>query len=170
MNLKDYKQVSVIYTTTDDSIFYVDNPNGSMFRTSDVIDTIVEQYSKKRIIILEGEDPLPNDIGFKEIIDKYKKTTTFFMREYADEYEDADVHPITFGFPKEKICFDSVIKNHLMCPIIPGNYDSYITDNELLYYKTIQQSQFTVSGGAQGYDCMRHYDIIFNKSYIKYII
>ena len=28
MNLKDYKQVSVIYTTTDDSIFYVDNPNG----------------------------------------------------------------------------------------------------------------------------------------------
>ena len=28
MNLKDYKQVSVIYSTTDDSIFYGDNEDG----------------------------------------------------------------------------------------------------------------------------------------------
>ena len=28
MNLKDYKQVSVIYSTTDDMIFYVDNKDG----------------------------------------------------------------------------------------------------------------------------------------------
>ena len=27
MNLKDYKQVSSIYTTTDDSIFYIDEEN-----------------------------------------------------------------------------------------------------------------------------------------------
>ena len=28
MNLKDYKQLSVIYSTADDSIFYVDNKDG----------------------------------------------------------------------------------------------------------------------------------------------
>ena len=136
-----------------------------MFDTMEILDDIIKQYPKNRIVILESEDILPNNIGFKDIMDKYKKNTTFFMREYEDRYEDVDVHPITFGFPKEKICFESVTKNHLMCPIIPGKRDSYIMGNELLYYKTIQESYFTTTTMKAGWDCMRHYEIIFNKSF-----
>ena len=141
------------------------NPNGSMFNTMEILDDIIKQYPKNRIVLLEGEDTLPDNVGFGDLIDKYKKTTTFFMRECSEKYEDVDVHPITFGFPKEKICFNPVQKTHSMCPIIPGKIDSYVMNNETLYYKTLQQSHFALTTAKAGWDCMRHYEIIFNKSF-----
>ena len=52
MNLKDYKQVSIIYSTVDDSIFYVSDKNKSFWKG----DVRVKQIQR---MILRGSGIFP---------------------------------------------------------------------------------------------------------------
>jgi hypothetical protein len=74
--------------------------------------------------------------------------------------------PISFSIPEEKIChtFDLTIKNKIEAyvkPLIDRN-QSYIYNKEEDYYNDLKTSYFALTHKRNGWDCLRHYEILAN--------
>jgi hypothetical protein len=72
------------------------------------------------------------------------------------------VFPITFSIPKEKIVDSIPNKTRILAKIIPGKLSTYIYDKEKDYYDDYRQSLFAITTRKNGWDCLRHYEIIAN--------
>jgi hypothetical protein len=70
--------------------------------------------------------------------------------------------PITFSMPSNKILDKIPKKIRILSPLIPGNLNTYIYNNEDDYYKQYQESLFAITHKKGGWDCMRHYEIMAN--------
>jgi len=118
-------------------------------------EVIFENYDKKRIIILDGNDSfyVDNNLFGKGII---------FKRELVNDHPD--VYPIGFGFPKEKIQ-KPLIKIRKDSIVKPSGRDfqcnaNYIYHIEQDYYNDYNQSLFGDTTKKAGWDCLRHYEIM----------
>jgi hypothetical protein len=125
-------------------------------------DLILEHYPKSKIIIIDGKDQ--NDLTHHRDHRHLVKAGTYFKRELI--YDDQDIHPISFAFPKEKIIHPSgIVKDQLVSGAKPVFKDAngvaqYSFDNELDYYKEYSRSLFGETMRKGGWDCMRHYEIM----------
>lgn len=72
------------------------------------------------------------------------------------------IHPIGFSIPKEKLCTNYINKTKILSDLIPGKIDTYIYNTEEEYYNEYQQSYFAITRCKNGWDCMRHYEILAN--------
>ena len=72
------------------------------------------------------------------------------------------MHPISFAIPKEKIDTIESDKDKLMAPIDPRDTSTYVYDQEDEYYKQYAESMFGVTMKKNGWDCVRHYEIMAN--------
>jgi hypothetical protein len=72
------------------------------------------------------------------------------------------VFPISFSMPPEKIVASFPPKNRFLAHIIPGDLSTYIYKTEEEYYKGYQDSYFGITIKKDGWDCMRHYEILAN--------
>lgn len=119
----------------------------------------------KRVIVTDGADGTD--------VTPAMDGAFYFKRELI--YEPTEwLRPITFGFPKEKICSSvSIEKTKVFSDSRPdklgtGLYNErdfrYIAVNgtEADYYGDYQKSLFGVTLKKAGWDCQRHYEIIFN--------
>jgi hypothetical protein len=117
---------------------------------------VAKLYHKNQVIYVDGADEnslslLENRIG-KGIL---------FKRELLEN--NKNIFPIEFAYPKEKIFQSNPTKKIFSSSIVPGNYDTYVTTSLKDYCEYLQSSIFALTYKKSGWDCMRHYDIIFNK-------
>ncbi len=69
---------------------------------------------------------------------------------------------ISISFPESKIQRKIPIKSKVLATIIPGDMRTYIFNNEHDYYHDYQKSYFAFTKKKQGWDCLRHYEILAN--------
>lgn len=74
--------------------------------------------------------------------------------------KETRTYPITFGIPECKIVNQMPEKTNLLAPLIPGDLTTYIYNNEEDYRKQYMDSFFAITTKKEGWDCMRHYEII----------
>jgi hypothetical protein len=77
------------------------------------------------------------------------------------------LYPISFSIPEEKIVKSNIIelvfqKTKIVSSLIPGVLSTYIYDTEEAYYAEYQKSYFAITTKKNGWDCMRHYEILAN--------
>jgi hypothetical protein len=114
-------------------------------------------YPKNKIILLDGEDQ-PNSI----LLDFYGNSL-YFKREL--NAEDANLFPISYSFPKCSFARKKFSeKNKILATIVPGIKSTYIFSDESKYYEDYFNSKFSLTWRKLGWDCFRHYEIIFNSS------
>jgi len=116
-----------------------------------------------KCLFLDGEDGQHFDPLFPNIISrcKYYKRELSLLGSY-------NLNPISFSFPKEKI-YNSYNKTQNSATVVPGYNQTYIFKTEKNYYEDYQKSFFAITHKKGGWDCMRHYEIIFNNC-IPYFI
>ena len=126
---------------------------GSCWRSLDYIDLVKNIYDKNEIIFIDGEDH--PQINFDLIDDGI-----YFKREL--DQKNSRIHPIQFAIPEENIIkyVPEKIKN--FGSIIPYENKSYIFDDEKSYYEDYANSYFGITCKKEGWDCLRHYEIMMN--------
>jgi hypothetical protein len=127
---------------------------GSATRCVDYISDVLENYSKDRIIFVDGEDD-------QLIRQEFYGMGLLFKRELVDE-NIPRVFPIGFGAPKEKIVESIPKKSQDWGTVVPGRIETYIFDDEKSYYEDYRKSYFALTHKKGGWDCMRHYEILLN--------
>jgi hypothetical protein len=108
--------------------------------------------SKNNCISLDGEDHTNLDLDMVWRFNYYKRE--------LDKYHP-NLKPISFCYPEEKInnIYNKIKTN---ATVIPGKLETYIFNNEKDYYKDYNESLFAFTCKKGGWDCLRHYEIIFN--------
>jgi hypothetical protein len=127
---------------------------GSITRCDDYFNIVSENYEKSNIIIIDGED---NNIIDGRFYDK----GIYYKRELIYEISQI-LRPINFCIPKELIINKVPNKLKDYAHIIPGDFSTYIYDNQESYYEDYQQSYYGVTFKKGGWDCLRHYEILMN--------
>jgi hypothetical protein len=112
--------------------------------------------SKTKCIFLDGEDQQQ----LHSITPHITWRSSYFKRE-LDYRLHQNIKPIGFSFPKEKI---DAIYNKLKtsAKVVPGYQETYIFNKEDEYYNDYKTSYYAITHKKGGWDCMRHYEIIFN--------
>ena len=115
---------------------------------------VTNHYPKNKIAYIDGGD-LWSDLK-PNLIDK----CIYFKREL---YESTPgLHPISFAIPREKIGTVYREKSEFIAPMDPRNPSSYIYKEERPYYEQYANSLFGITMKKNGWDCLRHYEIMAN--------
>ena len=131
--------------------------SGIIEENLNIVNNIVSLYDQNQVIMCDGED---GPVGRVDI-----SSWTGKARIYQRENDGREKFlPVSFAFPKTQIPSRIVTKENEMCSIIPGKTDTYIRDNEEEYYKVLGKSKFVTTTKKGGWDCLRHYEILFNGS------
>jgi hypothetical protein len=121
-----------------------------IYPDSSYLSNILAAYPANRIAFIDGGDSTD--------LCPERGSGIYFKRELASNY--ADVFPIQFAIPKEKIrSINLQGKTRLMSPHIPWEH-GHTYDKESDYYDDYSQSYFALTKKKGGWDCMRHYEII----------
>lgn len=119
-----------------------------------------QKYNKNNFFILHRTNYKPYEVG---IINSYKYKYTKCHYSHGGALPNwPTLFPISFGIPEAKIIPNITDKCKLIATIKPGNLKTYIFDNEYDYYKDYQVSLFGITKKKDGWDCLRHYEIMAN--------
>ncbi len=112
--------------------------------------------SKSKIVFVNTSDD-----GY---IDKSKTDKGIYFKRELYSVEK-NVFPINFAIPKKKIISSiNLCPENILSPLIPGKMDTYIYEKENKYYEMYQNSIFSLTYKKNGWDCLRHYEILANGS------
>jgi hypothetical protein len=121
---------------------------------SDLTPVVLEHTHKAKIVWLDGRDE-------RQILTQYIGTGHYFKRELIDAR--TDVKPISFAFPREKIS-TPVEKTRSLAHVIPGDLKTYVYYDEKAYYNQYNTALFGMTKCKNGWDCLRHYEILGSQS------
>jgi len=112
--------------------------------------------SKSKIVFVDTSDD-----GY---IDKNKIGMGIYFKRELYSFEK-NVYPINFAIPKKKIVSSiNLNPKNILSPLIPGKMKTYIYEKEDKYYEMYQNSIFSLTYKKNGWDCLRHYEILANGS------
>lgn len=77
-------------------------------------------------------------------------------------YKKKRIYPINFSFPSILISKEKSQKKKILSDLIPGVLSTYIFETQDDYYNEYKKSMFAITKKKDGWDCERHYEIIFN--------
>ncbi len=126
---------------------------GSVWRCSWVVG-LAQSFCPSKLIVVDGED-------HQNVHPVANKCHRYFKRELSSSIEGA-IRPISFAIPEELIVAQVCKKRGRLAPIIPGDFTTYIYDNETDYYRSYEQHTFGLTMKKSGWDCLRHYEISMN--------
>jgi hypothetical protein len=130
---------------------------GSATRCLDHIDIVLKRYKKDDLIFVDGED--------NQDINQYILNLggIYFKRELntLSPFNNI-IKPINFAIPEELIVSEVPKKVKDYAHIIPGDFSTYIYDNQQDYFKGYQDAYFGITHKKGGWDCLRHYEILMN--------
>lgn len=130
---------------------------GSIWRCNDYIQDVQKVYGRSsgRIIFIDGEDHQKIDYRLIDL------GGHLFKRE-LNSSETSRLHPINFCVPEDKILNIVPAKSQDWGTVQPGKLDTYIFNEEKLYFEDYQKSYFGLTIRKGGWDCLRHYEILMN--------
>lgn len=133
---------------------------GSIHRNRHYFDLVTQIYDRDKIIILDGEDNTEIDFSLVDM-------GIYFKRELLND--DKNIFPISFAFPKEKIQKANKNKVNMISETLPSQgTDTFIWNDEQDYYNSYNKSYFGNTWKKGGWDCLRHYEIIFSYCYPRF--
>jgi hypothetical protein len=118
--------------------------------TSALNDLILEHTPLSKIAWVDGRDE-------RQLIMVPFAKGNYFKRELHRATDG--VNPISFAIPAENIRLRKA-KKRAIAHIIPGQPSTYIYDREDDYYDGYNTSLFGVTFCKNGWDCLRHYEIL----------
>jgi len=136
------------------SKFYDKVIYSSVWRDRCFIDDVSKVYNKKDIIFIDGDD-------HELIQDYYIDKGFYFKREI---YSDSKVLPISFAIPDSILREELAPKTQFFGTVFPGDTNTYIFKNEEEYFNDYYKSYYGVTCKKGGWDCLRHYEILANRS------
>jgi len=110
-------------------------------------------YPPSRIFFIDGCDDY-------SIAPVQKGSGLYFKREIPDAPEYADMFPIQFCVPREKIVSSIPDKIRLMAPLDPSDRSTYGYVTEESYREMYAVSRFGKTIRKGGWDCLRHCEIM----------
>ena len=135
---------------------------GSIWRCQDHLQLVLENYDKKKIVFVDGED---TNMFLEE---RVKDGVIYFKRElYPDQKQVhlqeymQHVLPISFAFPTNKVNAGQK-KERRIAHSDPRDKKTYVFDKEYEYYHDYKYSKFAFTMPKAGWDCLRHYEIMGN--------
>ncbi|WP_143020679.1 hypothetical protein ACQ86K_17620 [Mucilaginibacter sp. P19] len=126
---------------------------GSVQQCKLFLDLVIENYSSDKIIFIDGEDRT-------SIVKELTTKGYYFKRELINS--TPTVYPIGFAIPAKKIVKTIPQKSREWAINYPGKLHTYIHKTEDSYYFDYQTSKFAVTFKKEGWDCLRHYEILAN--------
>jgi len=94
------------------------------------------------------------------------QTLSLHLENKTVYWKDTDrrrfLFPITFSIPECHLVDAIPDKTKMMSHMIPGKKETYIYNTQKEYYHEYQTSMFALTHRKEGWDCMRHYEIIAN--------
>lgn len=117
-------------------------------------DLVTQYYPKNKIAWIDGGD-LWSDLRPEKV-----EQTIYFKRELQQNYKG--IHPISFAMPLEKCSTVYREKTNYIAPMDPRDRSTYIYDRERSYYEQYASSLFGITMKKNGWDCVRHYEIMAN--------
>ena len=129
---------------------------GDIRTSEDYIDIVTKAYPSDKIIIIDGRDDT--------MISRYSEKYLTFKRELT--LRKNNVKPISFAIPGCKIAKididKSVDKVQFLANSVPYNPRTFAFKREEDYYNDYRKSFFGITMKKDGWDCMRHYEIMAN--------
>lgn len=166
---------------------------------------ISKRFPGKKVVIIDGEDYHPI-FPFIAAFQNFRKNPSYYLRNlknfiyfkrewnpnqnfgslsnlipnaFLEYFYGGDfIHPISFGFPEEKITPFFGIEKTKDFPVQivddeiafkrpdttynPLNSNSHFFTKEEDYYADLQQSRFGITTKRAGWDCLRHYELAAN--------
>jgi hypothetical protein len=125
------------------------------------MDIIYENYQRQDILVLDGRDEhaIAHDLANR---------TTYFKRELNGDPTEF-MRTISFAIADCKIRHLRAEKTKVLGTVIPFRPETYVFKVEKEYYDDYAHSLFAVTRKKSGWDCMRHYEILANRS-IPYFV
>lgn len=126
---------------------------GSIKRCDDFYALASAIYDRKKIILIDGDD----DASISHLYAKHP----YFKRELQEKIPG--VFPISFSIPGSKITNNTNRnKTRGFGSVAPGIDETYVFKSETGYYDDYNSSFFGITMKKDGWDCMRHYEILAN--------
>lgn len=91
-----------------------------------------------------------------------KYILSFFLIAMTATQIRAEPYPIQFSIPECKIVKKIPAKTIDFATLIPGRLETYIYLHEPDYYRGYQKAYYAITKKKDGWDCMRHYEILAN--------
>lgn len=126
---------------------------GSCRRKLEYLELVRKSYSKNEIIFIDGEDHQGIDFTLANY-------GNYFKRELL--HNPKNIIPIQFAIPKENIIKCKPTKTNEFGTVIPYKKETYIFHDEKSYFEDYQKSYYGITCKKQGWDCLRHYEIMMN--------
>lgn len=127
---------------------------GSIHRSQYLLFEVLAAYDGRNVIFIDGEDE--SDIIFWSLVGR----GLYFKREIRENI--ANLLPIQFAIPGEKINQAPTEKSRIYAHIDPRDRSTYIYASEADYYQDYKNSLFAITTKKAGWDCLRHYEIMAN--------
>lgn len=124
---------------------------GSIHRDASFLKEVLATYPKDKILVFDGED-------HTRIHEPIVNQVRYFKREKVSDR--TDVESVSFSIPACKIMTDNPSKTKVYGTVVPGNYNTYIFNDEKKYYQDYASSYYGHTWKKSGWDCMRHYEIL----------
>ena len=160
---KSYKKVGLDNLTIKKRIedkYYDLIVYSSIRRYDEFFSQVIKFYPKEKIICIDGEDDLNFSI-------KHYLYSNYYKREISKFLYKINIEPISFFIPN--LVLEELRKNYnfnlkkkfLKAYCDPNDKKTYIYKDEKEYYEQYSNSLFGVTKMKGGWDCLRHYEIIF---------
>jgi hypothetical protein len=127
---------------------------GSIQRCCRFLKEVLLSYPPEQIVFVDGED-------HTQIVPALLGRGIYFKRELADA--DSRARPIQFAIPEERIGTVRRVKVKVQAFVDPRDTRTYIYNDEAAYYGDYAESLFGVTTKKDGWDCLRHYEIMANQ-------
>jgi len=124
--------------------------------------TAFSAYPPEKIAFIDGSDDPTHGMHDPLTFDFLGKSTYFKRELYKEENS---IFPIGMSFPQNASSglIRTQEKNKLLATVIPGESETYIFKNDSeSYFNDYKRSYFGMTWKKLGWDCRRHYEIIFS--------
>lgn len=126
----------------------------SIWRDRCFFEEIKSVYSKKDIIMIDGDD-------HECILTSHVNYGVYFKREFYSL--ESNIYPISFAIPDDIIKNTLIEKTKLFGSVFPGSVETYTFNNQEDYFNDYYKSYYGVTFKKGGWDCLRHYEILANR-------
>jgi hypothetical protein len=123
----------------------------------DYLEHVKEHYPKNKVHFIDGADE-PDDFAGQSGLHEYG---IVWKREL---YDISIANPISFAIPESQFIDHIPTKEKIFGHVVPGYADTYIFEDEKSYYEDYAKSYYGRTCKKMGWDCLRHYEILANRS------
>lgn len=123
-----------------------------------------------KVCLIDGDDldGGVNEVIHYDLLDIVIKSGGVYFKRELQSPTNTHLAPISFAFPIEKAATARQVKNNVFAMESSINV-GYKFEKEKDYYAEYRKSYFGKTGKRGGWDCLRHYEIIFNRA-IPYFV